>query len=269
MGVVLSAMDVVNSVFSVRRETQRKGRDMSIRIWSLSLVVILGSGVAARAQSGFFNPSNPEPQQERQGSEADSPESATNADDDEPPPVYEYPQRHMFEQPVFVGQDHLRHHTGYWQPGGYQTRDGSPFFNSVPGAPPRGPIAGGGGDSSYNPTQGAGMYGQPAFPGFGGQGAGLPLLGGMQPFQPMFGTQFGMQGHGQGQGQGQMGGNWQGGGMAGGSGGPGGDPYNYHFGPGYYRSGEYGHFRFPYYSYRRPWFFPGFPGFNRDVNLPW
>ncbi len=54
-----------------------------------------------------------------------------------------------------------------------------------------------------------------------------------------------------------------------GAGSPAGDPYQYHFGPGYYRSGEYGHIRFPYYSYRRPWFYPGFDGYNRDTNLPW
>lgn len=261
---------VVDFVNSIRRETQRKGRDMSLRMWCLSLVVILGSGGAVRAQNGVFNPANPAPQQRGGNAEVHRPESAANVNDDEEPPVYEYPQRHMFEQPVFVGQDQLRHHTGYWQPGGYEGRDGSPFFNSVPGAPPRGPIAGGGGDSAFNQAQGGGMFGQPAFPGYGGQpgyggafgqGQGLPILGGMQPFQPMFGTQFGMQG--------QMGGNWQGGGMAGGAGGPGGDPYNYHFGPGYYRDGEYGHFRFPYYSYRRPWYFPGFSGFNRDVNIPW
>jgi len=47
------------------------------------------------------------------------------------------------------------------------------------------------------------------------------------------------------------------------------DPYNYHYGPGFYRSGEYGHYRFPYYSYRRPWYYPGQPVYNRDTNLPW
>lgn len=50
---------------------------------------------------------------------------------------------------------------------------------------------------------------------------------------------------------------------------PGADPYTYHFGPGFYRSGEYGHYRFPYYSYRRPWYYPGQPVYNRDTNLPW
>lgn len=50
---------------------------------------------------------------------------------------------------------------------------------------------------------------------------------------------------------------------------PAGDPYTVHFGPGFYRSGEYGHYRFPYYSYRRPWYYPGQPVYNRDTNLPW
>ena len=47
------------------------------------------------------------------------------------------------------------------------------------------------------------------------------------------------------------------------------DPYTLHFGTGYYRNAEYGHHRFPYYSYRRPWYFPGHPSYNRDTNLPW
>lgn len=47
------------------------------------------------------------------------------------------------------------------------------------------------------------------------------------------------------------------------------DPYTYHFGPGFYRHSEHGHYRFPYYSYRRPWYYPGFAGYNRDTNLPW
>ena len=47
------------------------------------------------------------------------------------------------------------------------------------------------------------------------------------------------------------------------------DPYSYHFGPGFYRRAEHGHFRFPYYSYRRPWYYPGQPVFNRDTNFAW
>jgi hypothetical protein len=49
----------------------------------------------------------------------------------------------------------------------------------------------------------------------------------------------------------------------------GGDPYTLHFGQGYYRANEYGHHRFPYYSYRRPWYFPGHTSYNRDTNYPW
>lgn len=45
--------------------------------------------------------------------------------------------------------------------------------------------------------------------------------------------------------------------------------YQYHFGPGYYRHSEGGHYRFPYYTYRAPWYFPGHPIYNRDTNRPW
>lgn len=47
------------------------------------------------------------------------------------------------------------------------------------------------------------------------------------------------------------------------------DPYTKHFGPGFYRSNEYGHYRFPSYSYRRPWYNPGAPTYNRDTNFRW
>ena len=49
----------------------------------------------------------------------------------------------------------------------------------------------------------------------------------------------------------------------------GGNGYDVHFGPGYYRSGEYGHLRYPFYSYRRPWFHPGPAVYVRDTNLHW
>ena len=45
--------------------------------------------------------------------------------------------------------------------------------------------------------------------------------------------------------------------------------YEYHFGPGHYRNAETGHYRFPYYTYRAPWYFPGHPIYNRFTNLPW
>ncbi|MCA8982654.1 MAG: hypothetical protein KDA76_02750 [Planctomycetaceae bacterium] len=252
---------------------------MSIRVLSLSFVLLAGFAGAVRAQDGFFNSQNPTPN----GTEPNAAEQnqilspqEENQDEEEKPPVYEYPQRHMFEQPVTVGSDHLRSYTGYWQPGGYNRRDGSPFFNSVPGAPPRGPIAGGGGDSSNNAAAGGAMspggYADPngmmAQNGYMGQGYGygMPGYGPGMMVPPGYAMQgmMGMMGYGM---QGMQGGGNTGGG--GGAGGAGGDPYNYHFGPGYYRSSEYGHFRFPYYSYRRPWFHPGFAGFNRDVNIPW
>ena len=48
-----------------------------------------------------------------------------------------------------------------------------------------------------------------------------------------------------------------------------GDPYQDHFGPGFHRSSLYGHYRFPYYNYRAPWYFPGRAVYNRDTNLAW
>lgn len=42
------------------------------------------------------------------------------------------------------------------------------------------------------------------------------------------------------------------------------------FGPGLYRSGaEAGQYHFPYYSYRRPWYFPGQPSFHRSTDYVW
>ena len=48
-----------------------------------------------------------------------------------------------------------------------------------------------------------------------------------------------------------------------------GDPYQDHFGPGFHRSSSYGHYRFPYYNYRAPWYFPGRAVYNRDTNFAW
>lgn len=291
---------------------------MKIRVLSLSLVLLTGASGALWAQSGngqddlLFLPPLASPQspaltpvqpRAQTPTPVPTPAPALNlpdvtqvqnshhevADEDKPAP-YQFPQRHMFEQPVTVGPDQVRHHTGYWQPGGYQGRDGSPFMHSVPGAPPRGPIQGGGGDSSVNPAAGAGVAApqtlpvpDPAFsqgqvsgpmpnysshyPPMQGQGGALGL-----GILPHHGSAMGLEGmpgfNVNGFTQSALGGVTALG-NAGGSPGAGGDPHNYHFGPGYYRSGEYGHFRFPYYSYRRPWFHPGFPGYNRDVNLPW
>lgn len=122
----------------------------------------------------------------------------------------------------------------YWAPGGdvYSgMRTGSPYYWSAPGNGAYGP-------AGYGAASGYGGYG--AAPGWG---AG-------------YGTGYGGAGAGYG-----YGGGYGSGGM---------DPYMYHFGPGYYRTGaEQGSYRFPYYSYRRPWYTPGPASYNRDTNLPW
>lgn len=48
-----------------------------------------------------------------------------------------------------------------------------------------------------------------------------------------------------------------------------GDPYSDHFGPGFQRSQVHGHYRFPYYNYRAPWYFPGRAVYNRNTNFAW
>lgn len=46
--------------------------------------------------------------------------------------------------------------------------------------------------------------------------------------------------------------------------------YHQTFGPGLYRTGaEAGQNHYPYYSYRRPWFFPGQPSFHRSTDYVW
>lgn len=46
--------------------------------------------------------------------------------------------------------------------------------------------------------------------------------------------------------------------------------YDQAFGPGLYRTGaEMGQYHFPYYSYRRPWYFPGQPSFHRSTDYVW
>lgn len=52
--------------------------------------------------------------------------------------------------------------------------------------------------------------------------------------------------------------------------GPAAAAYDQAFGPGLYRSGaEMGQNHFPYYSYRRPWYFPGQPSFHRSTDYVW
>ncbi len=178
----------------------------------------------------------------------------------EKPEPYLYPQAHQFGVPVEVGTDQLTVRRGYWLPGGYEPRSGSPYFNSVPGAPPRGPLGG---------TVASGYTGgNPQLDRYSaGAGCGNGSVAGRANFG--YGAQFGQGGYND---NGYNVNSYNNGGYADGaamSGGAGGDPYQYHFGPGFYRSGEYGHFRFPFYSYRRPWYHPGFAGYNRDTNLPW
>lgn len=48
-----------------------------------------------------------------------------------------------------------------------------------------------------------------------------------------------------------------------------GNPYDDHFGPGFQRSSIHGHYRFPYYNYRAPWYFPGRAVYNRNTNFAW
>jgi len=48
-----------------------------------------------------------------------------------------------------------------------------------------------------------------------------------------------------------------------------GNPYYDHFGPGFQRNSLQGHYRFPYYNYRAPWYYPGKAVYNRDTNFPW
>ena len=48
-----------------------------------------------------------------------------------------------------------------------------------------------------------------------------------------------------------------------------GDPYYDHFGPGFQRHSLHGHYRFPYYNYRAPWYFPGRAVYNRNTNFAW
>lgn len=48
-----------------------------------------------------------------------------------------------------------------------------------------------------------------------------------------------------------------------------GNPYYDHFGPGFQRHSLHGHYRFPYYNYRAPWYYSGKAVYNRDTNFPW
>ena len=126
---------------------------------------------------------------------------------------------------------------GSWQPGGYDARIGSPYFYSLPAR--RESLATG----SFHATDC--RCGRPHVTRFR---VSRPRISGHHHRIPT--THYGHSHYG-----------WSGYHVV--------DPYTYHFGPGYYRAAEHGHFRFPYYSYRRPWYHPGPPVFNRDTNFAW
>jgi len=258
--------------------TQNSESDFMIfRMLTLLTLVVIATAGLAEAQ-GFNSDANNDNELKlppQVDPDADSPTNlqegefddlpGADIDEDEDAEPYYFPQPHMFERPLNVGADQLQHYRGYWQPGGYDQRAGSPFFNSVPNAPPRGPLAGNG-PSGYGNN--SGMNGN-AMQGYYGGGNMNGSYSGMNGYAGNNGyngyNQYNYNYAGSAYGS-NYGSNYSGGAGAGGAGG---DPMSYHFGPGYYRSGEYGHFRFPYYSYRRPWYHPGFAGYNRDTNLPW
>ena len=185
-------------------------------------------------------------------------------------------------------------------PGGYENRIGSPYYWSVPGSTvPLAQVAGGGGGYSgggvaggtYGGGGGSVGVGSVGVGSVGGQAGGCPCSRGQSSTVGYQGDTAGYapqvaynnsQYKGSQYDGGQFGGGYANGGYAdggyasGGVGvdgpppvGPAADPYTHHFGPGYYRSGEFGHYRFPYYSYRRPWYDVGHPVYVRDTNLPW
>ncbi len=186
-------------------------------------------------------------------------------------------------------------------PGGPTGRFGQPYYYTAtspdtsgtgvggpglaPGAHPMGGLGYSGGYGGIGNYPAAGGYpindgavgGQgPVDPGLGGgYGPGYGMAPGAGPAPAMMAPGVGAPGYGYGP---ALAGGYGYGGGPGGFGSPNfaampgqlpGDPYYYHFGPGFYRQQEAGHYRFPYYSYRRPWYFPGHPSYNRDTNIPW
>lgn len=144
---------------------------------------------------------------------------------------------------------------------GYGTYGGTAHFPATGGYPALSdpgfvdPAYGAGTIGGYGGAYGGGPVPVPAFAAVGGGGPGYGY--GPGP------------GYGYGAGYGGFGGGGMGASFAATPGNLPGDPYFYHFGPGYYRYQEAGHYRFPYYSYRRPWYFYGHTSYNRDTNIPW
>ena len=161
-------------------------------------------------------------------------------------------------------------------PGGPSGRFGQPYYYTATSPDTSGTGSGGAGFGSMTQPMGGFGYGG----GYGGPGhypatGGYPVMGDLGLADPGHGAAAmvapgpGGPGYGYGAGPGPG---------IGGFGSPSyaampgqlpGDPYYYHFGPGFYRNQEAGHYRFPYYSYRRPWYFYGHTSYNRDTNIPW
>lgn len=129
--------------------------------------------------------------------------------------------------------------------------------STTPTGPGAGPYWAPGGDMANGMRVGSPYY---------WSAPGMGPSGGWQPAAPGMGDGYGCSvGGGPGYGVGYAGAGGYGAGWGAGYGGL----YNAHFGPGFYRNSNVGHTRFPYYSYRRPWYFPGPPSYNRDTNYPW
>jgi hypothetical protein len=168
-------------------------------------------------------------------------------------------------------------------PGGPTGRFGQPYYYTATSPDTSGTGGGGqgyaggaqpigGGYGMVGPSPAAGGYpvmdGMNAGPGYGGgYDAGVGYGPGSAP--AMIGPGNGGPGFGNGAGPGYGGAGGYGASYAALPGQLPGDPYAYHFGPGWYRRQEAGHYRFPYYTYRAPWYFPGHPSYNRDTNIPW
>ena len=159
----------------------------------------------------------------------------------------------------------------YWSAGGYPgTNAGRGIataaapgtgYAAAPGSYPA-PVAG---PSVYPaPEYGVPAYSAPAQPGCACQRGAAASGGGAY-----YGPQASGYAAGPDFGYASPAGNAYGYGYGAGGGGVSGDPYYVHFGPGFHRSADHAHYRYPYYSYRRPWYHPGHPSYNRDTNYPW
>jgi hypothetical protein len=144
---------------------------------------------------------------------------------------------------VIVGQNVPYGEPGAWQPGGYEGRIGSPYYYSVPQ----------GYDYAYYygeaiPYYHGAPYPYHSPPYYASYDRGVDVVGAVQGAESsaahLLKTFAGAPVvHS--------------------------NPYAFHFGPGFYRFSDIGHIRFPYYSYRYPFYFPGHPVFSRTMNVAW